>query len=294
MQAPSAQISLPGPAESSLNTGVPEPLPRTTKKLSATKRLFLISPVRKALLLAALAIFWQVYAEMLNNELVLPTFTSTVTAFLRSCLDGELTNNIFNSLKILCVAYSMGIVFAGLLTTLAVTTRIGTDLLELCTGMFNLLPAIALLPLALLWFGLGYASIIFVMVHSVIWPLSLNIYAGFTGVSPTLRMVGRGYGLSGPGFIFKILVPAAFPHILTGLKIGWAFSWRTLIAAELVFGTSSGGGGIGWFIFEKKNQLEIAELFSGLMAIIIIGVLVENFFFKTLENRTIQKWGMKL
>jgi len=90
-----------------------------------------------------------------------------------------------------------------------------------------------------------------------------------------------------------ILVPAAFPAILTGLKIGWAFAWRTLIAAELVFGVSSGSGGLGWYIFENRNQLETANVFAGLFTVILIGLLVEGVVFRSLEHSTGRKWGMQ-
>ena len=99
--------------------------------------------------------------------------------------------------------------------------------------------------------------------HSVLWAVALNTHSGFLSVSNTLRMVGRNYGLSRAALRRAILIPAAFPSILTGLKIGWAFAWRTLIAAELVFGVSSGSGGLGWFIYENKNQLEIPERVRG-------------------------------
>jgi len=85
--------------------------------------------------------------------------------------------------------------------------------------------------------------LVFILIHSVLWPVALNTHSGFRAVSQTLRMVGRNYGLKGFAYIRKILIPAAFPSILTGLKIGWAFAWRTLVAAELVFGVSSGQGG---------------------------------------------------
>jgi NitT/TauT family transport system permease protein len=106
-------------------------------------------------------------------------------------------------------------------------------------------------------------------------------------------MVGRNYGLTGFGYVTKILIPAAFPSILTGLKNGWAFAWRTLIAAELVFGVSSGTGGLGWFIYEKKNLLEIPYVFAGLFSVILIGLFVENFIFRIIEQRTVRKWGMQ-
>jgi len=159
--------------------------------------------------------------------------------------------------------------------------------------MFNPLPAIALLPLALIWFGLGVGSIVFVLIHSVLWAVALNTHSGFLAVSNTMRMVGRNYGLRGLPYVGRILIPAAFPSILTGFKIGWAFAWRTLIAAELVFGVSSGSGGLGWFIYENKNQLEIPSVFAGLLTVIVIGLLVENVIFRTVEERTVRRWGMQ-
>jgi NitT/TauT family transport system permease protein len=175
----------------------------------------------------------------------------------------------------------------------ASATRLGADLLETLTAMFNPLPSVALLPLALIWFGLGEGSIIFVLVHAVLWAVALNTHAGFRAVSPTLRMVGQNYGLSRIGFIRRILIPGAFPSILSGLKIGWAFAWRTLIAAELVFGVSSGRGGLGWFIFEHKNQLLIPQVFAGLLTVILFGLFVENVIFTAIESRTVRRWGMQ-
>jgi NitT/TauT family transport system permease protein len=105
-------------------------------------------------------------------------------------------------------------------------------------------------------------------------------------------MVGQNYGLSRVGYIARILIPGAFPSILTGLKIGWAFAWRTLIAAELVFGASSGSGGLGWYIFQHKNLLAIPNVFAGLLTVMLFGLFVENVIFKTLEQRTVRRWGM--
>jgi NitT/TauT family transport system permease protein len=105
--------------------------------------------------------------------------------------------------------------------------------------------------------------------------------------------VGRNYGLSGLSYVSQILIPAAFPSILSGLKIGWAFAWRTLIAAELVFGVSSGSGGLGWFIYENKNLLEIPAVFAGLFSVIVIGLTVENLIFRKIEQRTVRRWGMQ-
>jgi NitT/TauT family transport system permease protein len=85
----------------------------------------------------------------------------------------------------------------------------------------------------------------------------------------------------------------AFPSILTGPKIGWAFAWRTLVAAELVFGVSSGQGGLGWFMFENRNVLEIPAIFDGLLTVVVVGLAVENLIFRTIECRSVQRWGLQ-
>lgn len=263
------------------------------KPLTAWERIFNRGEVRKGLILVALAALWQGYAMHLNNPLLFPTFGSTVAALWDHTVNGTLLTKAWFSIKVLLMGYVAGIALATLLTVIAITSRVGNDFLETLTAMFNPLPAIALLPLALIWFGLGNGSLIFVLIHSVLWPVALNTHSGFMSVSNTLRMVGRNYGLRGFRYVTKILIPAAFPNILAGLKIGWAFGWRTLIAAELVFGVSSGSGGLGWFIYENKNELEIPSVFAGLFTVIIIGLIVENLIFRNLEQRTVRKWGMQ-
>lgn len=263
------------------------------KPLTRWESLYNQSAVRKGLIVVALAAAWEIYARWLANPLLFPSFLSTVDAFWRAIVSGGLPGKAWYSMRVLLVGYAAGLVLALMLAVVAIRTRIGSDFLETMTSMLNPLPAIALLPLALLWLGLGEQSIEFVLVHSVLWPVALNTHTGFRSVSPTLRMVGRNYGLRGFGYIARILIPAAFPSILSGLKIGWAFAWRTLIAAELVFGVSSGSGGLGWFIFESKTQLEIPSVFAGLFTVILIGFVVENLIFGNIERRTIRRWGMQ-
>ncbi|HEY7664476.1 MAG TPA: ABC transporter permease [Xanthobacteraceae bacterium] len=263
------------------------------RPLSLRQRLGGQAWLRKALILVVIAAAWELYARALNNPLLVPTFTATVEAFWSGMASGELPQKVANSVLLLLKGYAIGLALAMVLTALATMSRLGNDLLETLTSAFNPLPAIALLPLALIWFGLGDISIIFVLVHSVLWAVALNTHSGFCSVSTTLRMVGRNYGLKGPRYIAKILVPAAFPSILTGLKIGWAFAWRTLIAAELVFGVSSGKGGLGWYIYENKNMLDIPAVFAGLLTVILIGLVVENLIFRNIEAVTVRRWGMQ-
>ena len=270
-----------------------QPLPDLKLERELLLRLWQQGWLRKTLILLVLVLIWEMAARYQGNDLLLPSFLQTAKAFIEGIGSGELLEKVAISLSVLVKGYLLGIGLAFLLTTLAVSTQLGRDLLSTLTSMFNPLPAIALLPLSLLWFGLGENSLIFVLVHSVLWALALNTYAGFLGVSETQRMAGRNYGLRGLRFVLFILIPAALPSILSGLKIGWAFAWRTLIAAELVFGASSGKGGLGWYIFQNRNELYTDKVFAGLAVVILIGLLVENLVFATVERVTVKRWGMQ-
>ena len=261
--------------------------------LALAERLWNSATIRRIVILLVLALVWEAYARWSNNPLLFPTFTDTLVAWWKSTVSGVIPQRLAVTLRILAVGYAIGLVIAALLVSFAVTTRVGTDVLSTLTAMFNPLPAIALLPLALLWFGLGQPAIVFVIVNSVLWAVALNTHAGCMAVSATLRMAGQTFGLKGLRYVVKILMPAAFPAILSGLKIGWAFAWRTLIAAELVFGVSSGNGGLGWFIFENRNLLDTANVFAGLLTVMAVGLLVEGVVFRTIERHTVRRWGMQ-
>ncbi|MET0541511.1 MAG: ABC transporter permease subunit, partial [Variovorax sp.] len=184
------------------------------RTLPLATRLWAQGWLRKGLILVVLALLWEAAARWQDNDLLLPTFTATARALFEGLASGELIQKVGISLSVLLQGYLAGVLLAFLLTTLAVSTQIGRDLLDTLTSMFNPLPAIALLPLALLWFGLGRGSLVFELIHSVLWPLALNTYAGFQGVPETLRMAGRNYGLTGMRYVLQILVPAALPAIL--------------------------------------------------------------------------------
>ena len=263
------------------------------RPLSLSERILTNESVQRLMILVVLIIVWEIYARWLNNSLLFPTFTETVQTFWHDLRNGVLINRTVTSLQTLALGYAAGLACAAVFTTFAVASTIGTRILSTLTAMFNPLPAIALLPLALIWFGLGTPSLVFVIIHSVLWAVALNTLSGFRAVPETLRMSGRNMGLKGARYVGLILIPAAFPSILAGLKIGWAFAWRTLVAAELVFGVSSRSGGIGWYIFEARNDLDTATVFSGLLTVILIGLFVESVIFRSIEARTVNVWGMQ-
>jgi NitT/TauT family transport system permease protein len=263
------------------------------RRLPLFERLLSSAFFRRALLLVLLAAIWQIYAWRLYDSLMFPSFSETSSALWNGVAHGPLLARTFSSLTVLLAAYAIGVALAAALVTFAVSSVVGQDLLTTLTAMFNPLPAIALLPLAMLWFGLGRGALIFVIVHSVVWAVALNALSGFTSVNETLKMSGQNYGLRGARYVLQILIPAALPSIIAGLKVGWAFAWRTIIAAELVFGTTSRSGGLGWYIYQNRNELDTPSVFAGLFVVIIIGLVVESLIFRTLENRTVRRWGMQ-
>lgn len=285
---------LPHPAPRPDRWLEPQPyVPSAAKTPPVWRRILEASGWRQAFLLVLLAGLWEIAARWADNDLLLPTFTAAARALVTDLASGELLMRAGVSLRLLLQGYGLGVLLALGLTALATASRWGRDLLASLTAMFNPLPAIALLPLALLWFGLGARSLIFVLVHAVLWPLALAASAGVSAVPETLRMAGRNYGLTGPRFVAQILLPAALPSVLAGLRVGWAFAWRTLIAAELFFGASSGQGGLGWYIFQNRNELMTDHVFAGLALVILIGWLVERLVFSSVERWTVQRWGMQ-
>jgi NitT/TauT family transport system permease protein len=133
-------------------------------------------------------------------------------------------------------------------------------------------------------------AIIFVIVFSAVWPLINHFYSGFRSIPINQLEVGRNLGLTGWELGLKVMLPASFPHILSGLRTGWARAWQASVAAELVFGAAGGHGGLGWYLYKKRFMMETPGVFAGMVIIILIGIAMEYLIFASVENRTIKKW----
>lgn len=224
--------------------------------------------------------------------MLFPSARKIMAAFARDMASGELLMNAAFSLYLIIAGLLIAAVLTIVLATLAFVSKIFDDFLDTAVAIMNPLPGIALLPLALIWFGIGQKPIVFIIVHATLWPMILNAVTGFKTVPAILKEVGQNIGLTGPRLVFSIMVPASFPYLLAGLKIGWSRAWRALIAAEMVFGTAGVVGGLGWYIYKQRFMMEVAGVFAALTVIAIIGILVEDLLFGWLERKTIKRWGM--
>ncbi|MEW8978353.1 MAG: ABC transporter permease [Symbiobacterium sp.] len=250
------------------------------------------SGLNRLLILALLLALWEGYVRAAGvSPLLVPAPSRVLQGFGEYLRDGSLLRYAGQTLRIVLGGMGIGLLVAFGLTALATASRWGRDLLLTLTAIMNPLPAIALLPLALLWLGIGTRSLLFVIANSVVWAVALNMHTGFETVPVAWKRAGQNLGLQGWGLIRHVYLPAALPYILTGLKIAWSFGWRTVIAAELVFGASGQAGGLGWMINVERYNLNTTGVFCGLVTIIVMGLLAE-FLFAALENRTIRRWGM--
>jgi len=248
---------------------------------------------RYAILVAILLVAWQAYVTLWHvQKLLVASPIDVAGALAVDIKNGSLLNATRNTLDDLIVGMLIGTAFGFVLASLAVFSRVGQDLLTVLTSIFNPLPSIAILPLAMIWFGLRPESIIFVVALATIWPVALNTDTGFRTISPTTQLAARNLGLRGWRLVSGVMLPAALPSIVTGLKSAWAFGWRTVVAAELIFGVAGAAGGLGWYINNARYFLETASIFAGLVVISALGILVEGLF-GFVERRTVVKWGMK-
>jgi NitT/TauT family transport system permease protein len=249
--------------------------------------------LRYAILLAALVGIWQAYVVLRDpSPLLFSGPRAVADAFWTGWQDGTLARVTWTTLKILAIGIGIGAVVALVLTTFAALSQIGEDLLRMLVAILNPLPGVAVLPLAMLWFGLNTNALLFVIANAAAWPIAINLDTGFKTVNPTIVAVGRNIGLSSRRLVTDVLAPAALPYAISGLKTAWAFGWRTIIAAELVFGVAGAEGGIGTYINNAKLFLNIPQVFAGLVTIAILGLAFETLF-GLLERRTVVRWGMK-
>lgn len=236
---------------------------------------------------------WEViYYLKVFPELMFPSVQEIANSVIVGFSIQEMGKNILYSLRLLIEGLGIGVILALFFSALSVTFKTIYYIYNMIVSLFDLIPGVALIPLAILWVGIGEETIIFIVVHSVIWPMSRSLIDGFNSIPRIYIEAGKNMGLGKLGMLSKVYIPASFSQMLSGIRVGWARAWRGLISAEMIFGTTSSGAGIGWFIFLKRNNLDISGVISALIVIIVIGIIVEYGIFNTIEKNTVRKWGM--
>ena len=240
-----------------------------------------------------LLLLWQLlYWSGIFSEMVFPGLGVVLKSLYQSFLTGKLLQQLLFSFSIIIQGLIISILLALILALISYFSKIIAGLIDTLVALAHPLPGITLMPLVLIWFGAGKMAILVVIIHSVLWPLLLNLRTGFSSIPEIYILIAQNYKLNKLKFLKQILIPASSPYFLAGMKIAWARSWRALISAEMLFGAINSVGGIGWFIFQKRVFFDLPGVFSGILVIIFIGIIIEDIIFDKIEEKTVHKWGM--
>jgi NitT/TauT family transport system permease protein len=242
---------------------------------------------------AVLLCIWEFVARSgFVSPLIMPPVTEVLRSFALEWGSGDLAQSMLRSLIFVFAGIAAGGLAAFIISALSFQFDPVKKLSGMLTAVLHPLPGIALLPVFILFFGIGRITLLVVIIHSVLWPLIINISAGFASVPAVYRRIGRNYGLRPAAFFFRIMVPASFPHILSGLKTAWARAWRAAVSAEMVFGITGSGGGLGWFVYNKRIFMDTTGMYAGILMLALLGIIVESGLFNLIEAKTVRRWGI--
>lgn len=245
--------------------------------------------VAVALVLAA----WQLaYTAELKPDYVLPSPLDVWNSLRQLWLQGTLHEFVWASVSRgvlgFLIAVTMGTPLGLLIARLAlVRAAIG----PVVTGLMSL-PSIAWVPAAIIWFGLTDATIYAVILLGAVPSIANGIVAGVDQIPPLYLRAGRTMGATGLGHVRHVLLPAALPGYLAGLKQGWAFSWRSLMAAELIIRSPDLGAGLGQLLENYRSLSDMSGVLSAIILILIVGVAIDLLFFSPLERRVLRSRGL--
>lgn len=227
------------------------------------------------------------------SPLLMPSSIDVAQALFEGVLSGELFLRMWNSLVIIFIGLGVGLVLAILGAAGAVLSKIFAGFTDTLSALAHPLPGVALLPLIIMLVGTGRLSIIIIVLHSVIWPMYITCKSGFSTIPKEYIWSAKSFELSSLQMLWKIRIPSIAPFALAGLRIGWARAWRAVISAEMIFGVIGTQGGIGWFIFQRRVFMDTTGMYSGLILLIIIGLVIEDILFGRLETVLEKRWGVQ-
>lgn len=235
-------------------------------------------------------LLWQVvYSVELMPKWAFPSPGRTFQALVELLLDGSLAKNVGASFS----RQITGVVLAAAAgVPLGIYLGMSSNFKGATLPFFRMMypiPGLAWVPLAILWFGVGFTSTVFVIFISGIWPIMFNTMAGVQTLSGQYTDVAKVYMAPRGLYIRRILVPGSLPFIITGLRLTYGVGWRVIIGAEMI----SSIVGIGFMIDDARWQLRPDIMIAGMITIAIIGLMTENWLFDFIERKTLDKWGMK-
>jgi ABC-type nitrate/sulfonate/bicarbonate transport system permease component len=241
------------------------------------------------LFLLGLLVVWEIVAQAeWVNPLIVPALSKILTIFAETIADGQIPSQILVSMKRALVGYFLAaavFIPLGILMGLSPTFY---RLFEVVVEMLRPVPPPVVIPVALLFFGLGDEMKIFVIFFSCAWPILLNTLDGVRNLDWVLLNTARTFGLPRHKIIWQVILPACSPQIMTGLRVSLPIMLILVVISEMVGSTD----GIGYFVLDSQRRFKVAQMYAGMLALAILGYSL-NQLFNLLHRRLLfWHWGM--
>jgi len=236
------------------------------------------------------AVLWQAFAMYGPfPPRLFPGVDKIVTTFARLTLTGILPTHALATLARLGIAFALGAVAGVLVGMLMGRSRWAERLLLPIVSVGNPIPGLAYAPLFVIWFGLGNLPAVLLVAFAAAFPIAVNTWSGVRAVKEIWIRAAESMGAQERQLFRSVVLPAALPYVLTGLRLGLARAWRVLVAVEML---TAVGFGLGWLIFGAREFLNTDVMLAGLAMIGIVGLALEKLVFERLERYTVVRWGM--
>ncbi|MDV6377479.1 ABC transporter permease [Sporosarcina sp. GW1-11] len=246
--------------------------------------------LRRIVFLGILVAIWEVTSRLSElPDFMFPSFTQVMSTLFSGLLSGQILTAIGASLSRLLIGFTIASVLGLILGYLIWRYKLIEDTLGFLVTALQSIPSIVWFPLAIIWFGLNDFAILFIVTLGATWTMIVNATSGFKNVPILYQRVAKSLGSGGFHFLRTVILPASVPQLISGLRIAWAFSWRALMAGELL-GASVGLGQL----LEAGRALGQMDLVISVMIIIgVIGTIMDNVLFLRLERSVERKWGIR-
>jgi NitT/TauT family transport system permease protein len=245
--------------------------------------------VNQLIFAAGVLVFWEALAlAKIWPPYSFPTPQGVAESLFDGFRDHTFWIGIMVSMQRVVIGYAISVVLGVLLGMVLAWSSFLEDTVGHLVLSLQSLPSVCWLPIAILWFGLHETAIIFVTVMGSMLAVTQATKAGFDNVPRILSMAGRNLGAKGPQMFWHVLLPASLPYLLDGLRQGWAFSWRSLVQGEMLYGAL----GLGQLLNEGRDLNDINQVVAIMLLIALIGYVVDGVLFRRIDASVRQKWGM--
>ena len=246
--------------------------------------------IKKIIFYAIIVVVW--YAIYLSNivpELILPSPLQVAESFASLLASGALPIAIANSFMRLIIGFVIAVSIGfGLGFYMAKYKSIYDTLGSLVLGLQSI-PSMAWVPIGIIWFGLNDLGIIFVIIASTVFSMTMTTYSAIKNVPPIYIKAARNMGAKGLTLLLEVTLPASLPYLISGLRQAWSFAWRGLISAEMLFAFI----GIGFLLIAARNVYDMAQVIAVMLVIMAIGLVIDSLIFSKLEQKIAARYGLK-